>query len=298
MRTLLKYLMLFIFSLLTPITALAAACCGGGTGSSSLITGDNKAQLSSSWSHNQVTVDSVDNDGVWRVAEQHQVSETLKIEGSHIFADRWQAGLALPITRREKFHQKKSGLGDLNTTLGYEYLTDWDYHPWRPKGIAFLTLTAPLGKTKAESEDGGLDSFGQGFWALGLGTHLSKIIQQFDFVSTLDIHRSFSKTVHNSQVDGLITPGWGGNLSFGLGYNIEKWRVGTLATWTYEDPIIINSQSGNLERYGTLLASLSYLHNDDWSSTVSYSDQSLIGSPINTSLGRSVVFLLQRRWSR
>lgn len=291
-------LLAFNLLLLLPNKSLAAACCGGGTSNSSLISGDNKAQLSTSLSHTQVTVDSVDSDGVWRISDQHQQSDSFKIEGAHIIDDRWQAGASLPVIQREKFHQKKSGLGDLNTTLGYEYLTDWDYHPWRPKGIGFLTLTIPLGKTKAESENGGLDSFGQGFWAVGAGTHLSKIIRQFDLLSSIDIHHSFAKTVHSSQADGTLTPGWGGNLAFGIGYNIEKWRIGSTASWTYEDPIRLNADPGNLERYATLTASLSYLHSDDWSSTLSYSDQSMIGSPTNTSLGRTVAFLLQRRWSR
>lgn len=295
-----KLSIVLIFSLLcfSSNTLLAAACCGGGTSNSSLISGDNKAQLSTSISHTQVTVDSVDSDGIWRIADQHQQSDTFKVEGAHIIDDRWQAGASLPIIQREKFHQRKSGLGDLNATLGYEYLTDWDYHPWRPKGIGFLTLTIPMGKTKAESENGGLDSFGQGFWALGVGTHLSKIIGSFDLLSTIDIHRSFAKTVHSSQVDGTLTPGWGGNLSFGLGYNIEKWRIGSTAAWTYEDPISLNSDPGTFERYGTLSLNISYLHNDEWSSTLSYSDQSIIGTPTNTSLGRTVAFLLQRRWSR
>lgn len=279
----------------------AAACCGGGFAAPSIIVGDDRAQFTSSYSYTDVIVDNVDSQGLWRQWDAHQSVQSFRLEGAHILSDRWQAGFSLPLIQRSRLGQDYSGLGDVAASVGYEYLTDWDYHPYRPKGIGYLQLTLPTGKSRAESENGGLDSRGNGFASLGAGTLLTKVISVWDVFSSLEIHRSFQKTVSNSQIQGRLEPGYGGTLGLGGGYNTKSWRFGGAMNWVYEDPIHLQSDfpmQGSVERYGTLLASASYMANDDWAGTLSYYDQTLIGNPVNTSLGRGVALQLQRRWAR
>ena len=267
----------------------------------SIIAGDDKAQITTSYSFTEVSVDNVDSRGIWRKWDEHQQVQNFRLEGAHIFADRWQAGFTLPIIQRSRLNQNYSGLGDVSLSTGYEYLPDWDYNPIRPKGIGYLQLTLPTGKSRAESEIGGLDSRGNGFWAIGLGTLLTKTFGRYDLFSSIEIHRSFSKSVSNSQIKGTLEPGFGGSFGTGAGYSIKSIRFGGLLTWTYEDPINIRGSTpsnGSIERYATAVLTASYLASDEWAGTLSYADQTLFGSPINTSLGKTASLMLQRRWGR
>lgn len=302
-HTLTWFFSLTLLSVLGASSAKAAACCGGGFAAPSIIAGDDKAQLTTSYSGTEVVIDNVDSQGIWRKWDTHQKVQTFKIEGAHVFWDRYQVGLSIPVLQRTRESLNYSGLGDVSTSLGYEYLPDWDYNPLRPKGIGFLQLTLPTGKSKADSEVGGLDSRGNGFWAFGAGTLLTKTWSKYDAFVSLEAHRSFSKDVANSQFQGKLEPGYGGNFGMGAGYNVKDYRFGSSFTWTYEDALRTISTTGttndgSIERYATGVLSASYMANDEWSGTLSYSDQTLFGSPVNTSLGRGVAMQLQRRWGR
>ncbi len=255
-----------------------------------LIAGDDRAQFSMSVGATNVVIDNVDAQGIWRKSQEHQSIQTTKLEGAHIFNDRWQAGLSIPILSREFVNQKYSGLGDISTSLAYEYLSDWNYNPYRPKAIAFLQLRFPTGKARADSEVGGLDSRGNGFLAPGVGTMLIKAWGRVDVFSVVEIHRAFAKNISNSLIE------------VGGGYNWSKIRAGLSLSESYEEPINIEMQNGiqrgGAERYGTVTALISYLPSEDWSWIFSYTDQTVVGTPTNTSLGQGVAVLLMRRWSR
>lgn len=295
-----KPLWLFLFSLWSA-RALAAACCGGGFAAPALIVGDDKAQFTASYGYSEILAD-VGGDSLWRKRDSYESSQTYKIEGAHIFADRWQLGASVPAVRRMRAGDSAFGLGDVAGTLGYEYLPDWDYNPWRPKGLGFLQITAPTGRSAEEANTiYQLDARGRGFWAIGLGTVVTKTIAKWDVFANIDAHRSFDKSYSNSQFKGTLKPGYGGNLGFGGGYNVLEWRFGGALTWSYEDPIqtsgSLNSR-GSAQRYATANLSVSYLLPDDCSATFTYVDQTLFGTPANTSLGRGAMVLFQKRWLR
>lgn len=301
-------LLLFAFRILAILivfapssAAFAAACCGGGFATPSLIAGDDKAQLTTSFTHSEIKAD-VYADGLWNGRNYKETIETLKLEVAHIFVDRFQAGLSVPVTRRSRESESSSGFGDITTSFGYEYLPDWDYNPWRPKGIGYLQLTLPTGRSIHEAQAPyQLDSRGRGFWALGAGTLLTKTFSKLDLFTSIDLHRSFEKSYEGSDGSGSLQPGWGGNFGIGAGYNWTSWRLGSSLTWTYEDSINVtgvNASSGSIERYATAAITASYLHDEEWASTFTYSDQTRFGSPLNTRLGQALIIQLQKRWPR
>ena len=289
-RWLSKLFFLFVFSF-APGVAWAAACCGGGFASPSLIAGDEKAMATAGYTYSEINKD-VYPDGLWSKRDFHESFETLRLEGAHIFKDRWQAGLSAPLVQRRRGGHRSSGLGDVNSTLGYEYLPDWDYNPWRPKGLGFLQVTLPTGRSVYQTDSHyQLDSRGRGFWAVGVGSLLSKSWIDWDAFLLFDVHRSLPK--------GDLRPGWGGNLTLGGGYNWRSLRFGPSVMWTYEDPVHRKNLSrGSSERYATAAMSISYLHSDEWAATLTYSDQSVLGNPVNARLGQSAMFQVQRRWGR
>jgi hypothetical protein len=294
-------LFLLFLSSVCGAQAWAAACCGGGFAAPALILGDDQAQFSAAYGYSQV-IDDVGSDSLWHKRDTRETSETYKIEGAHIFKDRWQAGVSIPAVRRARAAENSMGLGDISGTLGYEYLPDWDYNPWRPKGLGFFQLTAPTGRSVNETDTiYQLDARGRGFWAVGVGTVLSKIYGKWDVFADFDVHRSFNKKYSNSQFDGSLKPGFGGNLGGGAGYNLAKWRFGGALAWTYEDPIATSGSiesRGSAQRYATANVSATYLLPEEWSATLTYVDQTLFGSPATTSLGRGAMLVAQKRWPR
>lgn len=297
---LLKLLFSLIF--LSAIKSYGAACCGGGLSMPNLIAGDDRAQLSLNYGSTNVVIDNVDSKGIWRRSQDHQVLQTVKLEGAHIFKDLWQAGFSLPVIQREFMNQSFSGLGDVSLSLGYEYLSDWNYNPFRPKGTGFIQLRIPTGRSRADSEVGGLDSRGNGFWAIGAGTMLTKTWGRWDAFALTEFHKSFAKEVNTSMIQGTLRPGNGSTVELGGGFNWSLYRWGASVSENYDDPVNLDllsgAQTGKVERYATASMIFSYLPSDDWAWIVSMSDQTLLGSPMNTSLGRGIAIQMQRRWSR
>lgn len=296
-----KFVIKLLLSLLYSSQVWAAACCGSGFATPALITGDEKAQFTTSYSFSRISED-VGADQIWRKRAQPEKSESLRIEGAHIFSDRFQVGVSVPLIKRTMGEATSSGLGDVSTTLGYEYLPDWDYHPFRPRGVGYLQLTLPTGESIHEANDLYLlDARGRGFWAIGVGSVLSKTFGRWDAHTNFEVHRSFQKKFNNLQGEGTLHPGVGGSFSLGVGFSYREWRAGGSFSWFYEDGVDVSGplhSKGTLQRYGAVTASLSYLFNDEWATTISYTDQSILGSPVNTSLGQTASLYLQRRWAR
>lgn len=288
-------------------TARASSCCGGGFASPSIITGDERATVSAEFSYSNVATE-VSSQGIWQDRHSPETLQTFKLQGAHIFADRFQVGAGIPMVSRARAGSSSTGLGDASVSLGYETLPEWDYSPWRPRGVSYLSLTLPTGRAIQDAtEFYQLDARGRGFWAIGLGTTLTKIIGHFDFVTTLEIHRSFAREFRNAAIEGTLSPGFGGLWSIGTGYNfpysiLKDTRLGANLAFNYEDPIetqsnVINSV-GSPMRFATATVSVSQMFGEAWAVSLSAFDQTLFGAPANTSLARGATITAQHRFSR
>ena len=302
MNTLLKR-RFSVFIILFSCRLYAANCCGGGFALPSLITGDDKAQITGSISQSRVTAD-VSSEGVWYRREYNDSSQIYKLEAAHIVADRFQVGISLPILFKSRevnnSQENNSGLSDISASLGYEFLPDWNYNPYRPKGLGYLTLTLPTGKSIYESSDG-LDSRGRGFLAVGAGALFTKTWTKFDALAGIEMHRSFSKVVNINGEYGNINPGFGSSLNVGAGYSRGAYRLGTSVIWTQEDGVTTDGavqSTAEEQKYASGSLSLSYLTANLSAFSLTYSDQTLFGTPNNTTLSQSVTLSYQKRWAR
>lgn len=282
--------------------AWSSACCGSVVAVPAMIVGDEKAVFNTSFSYGTRQVD-VNSSGLWKKRSEDYTTETFRIEGSHLIADRWQAGFSLPMTRQSQQGEDSTDLVDATLHLGYEFLPDWDYNPWRPKGIGYFQLIVPAGESTYEADHRlGIDGHSRGFWGLGLGTLLSKTVSRWDGYLNFEVHRFFERAMKNQTGKIDLFPGYGGSLSLGAGYNTQKLRLGAGVTWSYEDPIDVKSSflnsSGAPQRITTGLISVSYLPSSVWSATFSYADQTLLGNPVNAALSQTYGIQVQRRWAR
>lgn len=281
--------------------AQGASCCGGGFASPTIITGDELATFTGELSHSNIATE-VSSQGIWQDRKSPENLETLKLQGAHIFRDRYQVGASAPLISRTRAGSSSTGLGDVGLNLGYEILPEWDYSPWRPRGVSYLSLVLPTGRAIQDSTDAfQLDARGRGYWAVGLGTTLTKIIGRFDFVGTLEVHRSFAREVKNSDLEGELVPGFGGLLATGAGFNFKDSRVGASLGFNYEDPVEMRglvASLGSPVRFATATVTASQMFGEAWAASISVFDQSLFGAPTNTNLARGLSVSLQHRLKR
>jgi hypothetical protein len=262
----------------------------------SLITGDEKILVTTTASYDTPSAQVLDS-GIWRTTPPEHL-EILTLNGAYAFDDRWQGGLTLPVIQDQREinggSQSSNGLGDVAFGVGYEAISDLNYDPYLPKMILFSDLTVPSGHSVYDgSESTGTGIRGRGFYQLGFGTTLMKDFGRWDILTVLEIHRSFP----NQEA----RPGYGESATLGGGYNWGDTRLGATIAWSYEDPIHANAESLNspsLTRWATGTLSLSYLLSEEWATSLSYSDQTIFGTPLNAVLNRSFLVSFQRRWLR
>lgn len=295
------FIAVFIGPLLLGSTARSASCCGGGFATPSLILGDDRATLSTDFSYANVATE-VSSNGIWEDRSSPESLETLRLQGAQIFDDRFQVGASVPLVTRSRAGSSAMGFGDISVNFGYETLPEWEYSPWRPRGVSYITLTAPTGRSVQESTEAlQLDARGRGFWAIGLGTTLTKAIGKYDFNAAIEGHRSFAREVKTSMLEGEIKPGYGAVVSLGAGYNIRDTRIGASIAINFEDAIATAgtiTSPGSPSRVTTAGLAISQMIGEVWTLSMSYSDQTLFGSPSNTTLARSLSLTAQHRFSR
>lgn len=296
-------LLLPFFSILLSSTAHAASCCGGGFAFPALILGDDKAQITTSVSHGQVTDDVLPN-GKWLRRNDDNQSQTFKMEGAALISDTLQAGLSLPIVHRRVAEENSTGLGDISGNLGYEFLPELSYSKWKPKGLAFLQITLPTSPSVYDSNNiFATDSRGRGFFTLGTGLIFTKIFGSWDTNASAELHRSFARKFESDAAGGEIEarPGWGHSLTVGGGWSYRDLRLGSSLSALSEDAIEISgaqSSQGSMQKNMTWSVVANYMLNMESAITASYSDQTLFGAPENSSLSKTITLSYQQRWQR
>lgn len=279
------FLLLSSLIFAAPQLATASACCGGGLAAPALIVGDERAQMMTSVGQASVKTD-IGADGLWRDRAASETVHVINLSGARIIEDLWQVGFAMPLTRKAKGPENSTGWGDLSLTLGYEYLPEWDYHPWKPRGHGYLQVTFPTGTSLDSSEHPFmLDVRGRGAWGLGVGTMLTKIRGSWDGYLNADASHFVEKTnvVH---------------FGSGLGRSWGSFRLGTALDWNYETPTSSSQDLGSPRQFATASLSLGAMFNDHWSTSLNYADQTLLGRPLNSSLETRITLSLQRRLLR
>ncbi|MBO9667732.1 MAG: serine protease spb1, partial [Bdellovibrio sp.] len=267
--------------------AVAASCCGGSFAFPALIMGDDKAQITSSLSVGRITDDVLPSEK-WVKRNDDNQSSTFKIEAAMLLTDTLQAGVSVPVVSRKVSNDASTGLGDISMNLGHETFPELSYSRWKPRGVTFVQLTLPTSPSIYEASNIlAADSRGRGFYALGGGLALIKVFGVWDANSSVELHRSFAREFDSESAGGEITatPGWGHSWSVGGGWNKGDFRVGTSFTGLYEDAIEISgaqTSRGAAQKNITWSVVANYMMDLENAWTVSYSDQTLFGSPANT----------------
>lgn len=293
-----------VILLLMSSQSWAASCCGGSFSFPALILGDDKAQVTGTFSYSQVTADVLSN-GKWLRRNDDNRTQTFKMEGALLLNESWQTGFTLPLLSKDSNSTPESqGVGDAAVYLGHETFPERSYSRWKPRGVTFLQLNLPTSPSIYDSNTmNSSDIRGRGFTALGAGLALTKAWLIWDFNFSGEIHKSFERTADGSSYGGkaTVTPGWGTTQSVGLGWNKKDFRLGGSLTFLFEEPVKISgstSSEGQAQKNFTLGFSGSYMISMESAVTLNYSDQSWIGNPVNSSLSNTLNLSYQQRWPR
>lgn len=314
MTTMRHALALLAFLPIVSGNAVAAPCCAGASALPSLITGDEAQNFSAAFSYGTVVGDAFGAmDG--RLPElrddhsNHEQRESLTLNYATLVSDRFQVGGSVPVVGNQITAGSRSDskilLGDVSFTAGYEALPEWEYSVWKPRIFTFFQGVLPTGKSVQVSESPlGTDVAGLGQWQTNVGAAAIKRWSVWDATLVFKAGRLFSQTFESS-LNGVARVGgsWGWSASLGGGYSFgDLFRVGASLEPQYQSPqevstSVTTSMTSQKLVWNTNLTATALIGSDS-SLVLGYSDQTLFGPAINTTLARTFSLSFQQRFER
>lgn len=313
MKMSLLSLLLSVF-LLMANHAEAAPCCAGSTALPSLITGDEAKNFNVAMSYGTVVGDAFGAlDG--RLPEfrdgqsSREIRQNITLNYAMLVSDRFQVGTSVPVTRNHiesgSRADSKALLGDVSFTLGFEALPEYEYTLYTPRVYTFMQGILPTGRSVQLSESPlGTDVAGLGQWQLHVGSAAIKRWSDWDAMIIVKLGRLFSETF-TSSLNGVARVGasWGLSASVGGGYSFgEIFRMGLSLEPQYQSPQEVRTSVGENTTSQKLVwntgLTATALVGADSSLVLGYTDQTLFGPAINTTLARTFSFSYQHRFER
>ncbi|NBX76918.1 MAG: hypothetical protein EBQ92_10225 [Proteobacteria bacterium] len=291
------------------VDLFSAPCCGGTANVPALISGDNQSQFTATFSAGNVVAEAPVEGGIkYRKDSDNETVQSFRFDGAILLSDRVQAGVSLPVIRRSRARGENfaeaTGLGDVSVNFGYEFLPEWSYSLWQPRGLVFVSGTVPTGGSLYDAKElYKVDSRGRGLWVVSTGALFTKVWGNWDFSLLIEGHHGFSREIKNDLGVLQLNPGWGGSGLFSVGVSPAggNVRLGLSVAPSVEEAIategIINGRGESVALW-TSAAQVSYLPNNTTSMSLIYSDQTFIHASQNSSLNRTFAFLIQKRFER
>lgn len=286
----------------------AAPCCSSNAVAPALLTGDERLLLGASFSREVVVGDAPENGSLLlRARNDEEVTSTLRLDAAVLLEDRWQAGAIIPLMQRSisraGLQDDATMIGDLRLNVAYEAIPEWEYSTWKPKGFVFTQLTLPTGRSIHESRTySAVDVAGTGFVSLSFGALLVKRWSTWDVFLLPEVRYSFEREFRSQDDSFSISPGWGAAVAIGAGWNSGAWRTGLRLHPSYAQAATtrwVNAESRSAHRLSwNTSADLSFMFDEDWTLAANYTDQTLLGPTVNSTLSRSFTLSLQRKWDR
>lgn len=282
---------------------LAASCCGGGGSMPNIITGDNRGQLgivtsNSSYTHYADEESKISK----RYNDNKETSETLTLSGAYLISELWQTGMSVPFKynthQTNTSSENSTGLGDIRIQAAHEFMPEYSFSYWRPRGFIFVEQFIPTSKsTYSASKPLRTDAMGKGFFTTALGFSFNKLISYYDYNFLAEYHYSFKRKFDDVEV----TPKGGVSslISLGVSPYLGNFRMGTSLMYSNEFSTKVegqvNSKSNNRYLYEVgVNASYSY---DEYSISLNYSDQTFLGTASNTTLSKTIGISLFKYFS-
>lgn len=287
-----KYLFALIF--LLPLTIQASSCCGGGSASSMIITGDNAREFNLGYSYRN-DLGQTDRSG-WASFHDERTKDqqtALNLQYQSMIEDQFQMAGKISLinksVRKQGRVENKSGLGDLELQGTYEFLPERTYSIIKPRGFLYSKFGIPNSRSLYDSKSVLFsDVRGSGLYNISLGTFFLKRLSVTTLKAGLEFQHFFGRTFQEgklSDYDKVIVP-----LGATYAFDPVPLSVGINSTWNYQTEknftgsITSRSEKEYFWETGIFL-NWSANREETWG--ISYSDSTLVGKNINSPLYRS-----------
>lgn len=301
---LIRRLLFLVFALSFYTKAYAASCCGGGASFPSLILSDDKAQLGFSAAFSKIIGDApLSGKAIFRSPSDDEWIYTYTLDAASLITDRWQLGSTLPFVEKtrstESDKASAKGMGDISVTTAYEFLPEFSYSKWKPRGFLYFKVMFPTGGSIYESTKlYAVDSRGTGLYTFSVGTFLIKSWGSWDSSFRLAISKPLDRSFSSPSGDRItIRSGYEFNSAIAVGYSPLQgdWRLGL----SMNPFLVMTRDLGTLDQLKwTTSFDISKMINRNWVSGISFSDQTLLGPARNSSLERSLSLFIRYKWER
>lgn len=273
----------------------AASCCGGGSSSSMIITSDNRREISLGVSA-RTDIGQTDQNG-WSTFNNDQIIDSrtnFNFQYGEQLSENFQMGIKTSIAekhvKKSGKNEKNQGFTDLELQTTYEYLPEYTYHPYKPRGFLYAKLSIPLSNSIYDSQSTILsDVRGSGLYSTSFGNFFIKKLDLFTLKLGLELTRSFAKNFSKYKIYGFNRY----TIPLGIAYafNQSDFSIGFTNTFSYTDEKKFrgnNLSNSHFERFWDSNIFFNYSPNRQVIYGVSYSDSSVFGDSINSPLYRSV----------
>jgi hypothetical protein len=288
-----KLIVLILLTLSSKV--FAAACCGGGAGQANILTEDYQARFSIAGMNSAVT-HSADNQGdiSKRLNGDKEVVETISLSGSYMISDYWQVGAVLPytVTSREKglLSERSKSTGDFKFNVGFEFMPEFSFSLWKPRGFLFIEQTVPTTRSIHNSRRKlQTDSISKGFYTTSVGFLFKKKWSFMDLTFTSEYHRGLSRSFRGGSVKINPKGGYSSSVAVGNASLVNNVRFGGSIMYAKEDgyeyeELLDNGQS----KYHWELGAVVSYGMGGYAVDLVYTDQSYLGVSKNTNLSKSL----------
>lgn len=294
-----QFVVTLILSSVFSARAFAAACCSSQSAAPSVITGDERTRFSLASTASQVIADAPPEGlSVFRESKDFENSIAQTLSAATLVSDRFQVGSALTWLHRGAHAGDPSQSGVSQWTIGgaYEAVTDWTYHPIRPKVVTFVSYSVPFGSSIYDTGSNGSaasPAFGTGFQRLTVGAIALKQMHPWDFSWTVEAHRSISRTFSGGGApEFTVIPGWGGSSLANGGHVWGPHRAGMRMGYELDQGRRIQSASnasvGKTQSRVSVGFDYAYTFENEMLVAAHYTDQTLLGPSRNVALSRMV----------
>ena len=260
-----------------------------------IITGDNQNEYSFSFAE-RAYIGATDSQGYSTINNQSVLDQqsAYSLQFQHIIADRLQAAVKTSLVqkqiRKQNRFENESGLGDIELQSSFEFLPEYTYSAYKPRGFVYLKGTMPTSHSLYNSNSSLFtDVRGSGLYSISLGSFFIKHLSSWTLKSGAEAQHLFGKTFNDVNLESYQKF----YLPFGIAYSNQNWPItlGVNSTFNYQTPKVltgsINSTSDK-EYFWELSTFVNWTINREETLGLSLSDSSLIGKNINSSLYRTI----------
>ena len=300
-RSLVILLFIALFSLdAGPL--MAAACCGGSSVAPLIMSKEAQSIVSFSMVKDSITHNASSSGEVQKKSSEfNTIIDQLNISGIYSLTPFIQiAGLVTYLNKYSQttnFSESSSGIKNATLQMNYEFMPEYFYSLWRPRGFVFLNLTLPVGKSIYESSKAyQTDALSSGQYSSNFGVLFKKNWSEWDFSFATSIAHYFSRNFkQNSEIINV-----GGNqqiscnLEAGFSPNSGALRLGVSLDFAYQSKKEISESSLTTKNYHLGLGLSGIYQFSNFIIGINFLDQSYFSIAKNKALTKAIGIKLNK----